>query len=130
MGMQPQEKGQVQHVGHHRGERVVTFLTMLVLLLVSCCLFGIIYEPDGGEYIDRPAPVVTAADSGSNADGPKIVGGFVPERHLGPPPIQESPVFLSWNFINGLFVIIILCEIIVFPLLFWLWFGRQQHLEE
>lgn len=128
--MRPQEKGQMQHVTHHRGEKTITFLAVLVLLLVSFCLFGIIYEPAGGEYLDQPATVVTAAENGSDADGPKIVGGFVPERHSGPPPMQESPAFLSWNFINALFVIIILCEIIVFPLLFWLWFGRQQHLED
>ncbi len=128
--MRPQEKGQMQQAMHCRGEKTITLLAVLVLLLVSFCLFGIIYEPVDGEYIDRPATVVTAADSGSDADGPKIVGGFVPARYSGPPPMQDSPAFLSWNFINALFIIIILCEIIVFPLFFWLWFGRQQHLEE
>ena len=120
---------QQMHDSQGKGEKTVIVLAMLVLMLVSFCLFGIIYEPDGG-YVEDPPNVVTAADSGSDAEGPRVVGGFVPERHMGPPPPQEAPLFMSWDFINGLFVIIILFEIIVFPLLFWLWFGKQQHIVE
>lgn len=112
-----------------RWEKSLTLLAMLVLLLVSVCLFCIIYEP-AGEYLDDPPPVVTASNYGSSEDGPKIVGGFVPERRMGPPPDREAPLFLSWDFINALFAIIIAFEVVVFPLLFWLWFGRQQHVEE
>ena len=115
---------------HGKGEKSLMILAVLVLLLVSFCLFGIICDPGGGGYVEEPPNMVTAANTGSDAEGPKIVGGFVPERHMGPPQAKEAPLFLSWNFINGLFVIIILFEIIVFPLLFWLWFGKQQHMEE
>ena len=80
--------------------------------------------------MDESPAIVTAADKGIDNDGPRIVGGFVPERHPGPPPAKEASFWLSWNFINGLFVIIILFEIIVFPLLFWLWFGSRQQMGE
>ncbi|BAL83294.1 hypothetical protein SELR_15860 [Selenomonas ruminantium subsp. lactilytica TAM6421] len=117
------------HDSQSKGEKSVIVLAVLVLMLVSFCLFGIICEPDSGYEEEKPN-IVTAADNGSDTEGPRIVGGFVPERHMGPPQPKEAPLFLSWDFINGLFVVIILFEIIVFPLLFWLWFGKQQHMEE
>ena len=87
---------QQMHDSQGKGEKTVIVLAMLVLMLVSFCLFGIIYEPDGG-YVEDPPNVVTAADSGSDAEGPRVVGGFVPERHPGPPPPREAPLFMSWR---------------------------------
>lgn len=110
-----------------RGEKSLAVVAVLVLLLVAVCLMGIICEPSHGTEL--PPAVVTASSAAGNEDGPRIVGGFVPERRLGGPPPNDSSVVLSWNFINALFALIIALEILVFPLLFWLWFGKEQRME-
>ena len=115
--------------GYSNGEKYLTLLVILVLLFVSFCLLGVICESTDDYYIEAP-PVVTAANNGTAGDGPRIIGGFVPERHYGIPPERDSSVFLSWDFINALFAIIIVFELVVFPLLFWLWFSKPQQLEE
>lgn len=33
---------------------------------------------------------------------------------------------LTWDLINGLFLVIIIVEFIVFPFLFWLWFSKPK----
>lgn len=112
------------------GEKYLTLLVILVLLLVSFCLIGIVCESDG-DYALEPRPVMTAANGGSSdTEGPRIVGGFVPERYDGEEPRRDGLMFLSWNFINALFAIIIVFELVVFPLLFWLWFGKRQSVGE
>ena len=51
--------------------------------------------------------MVAAADSGS---GPRVVGGFVPEKFHGPPAVRWEGNLLSWEFINGLFALIFALE--------------------
>lgn len=61
--------------------------------------------------------------------GPKIVDNPLNEggrpRHLCPED-KDEPLILSWDFINGLFAVILVLEFIVFPILFWVWF-RPIH---
>ena len=69
--------------------------------------------------VDRPS-------DRSGHDGPRVIGkspvvdGRSVQAGLD---TQEEPVFLSWDFINGLFAAILVLEFVVFPFLFWLWFG-------
>ena len=60
---------------------------------------------------------------GRGADAP-LIEGRRPD-HLDPDE-EEEPLILSWEFINGLFVAILVLEFIVFPLLFWVWFGPKH----
>ena len=108
-----------------RDNKIMTLLIVAVLSLTLTCLAGIFVEevPDKDS---APVPVATAAGT---KEEPQIVSGFVPNRlHMPPEPRQEA-FFLSWDFINGLFAIILLVEFIVFPILFWLWFGKDKHTE-
>lgn len=108
-------------------KRIMAMFIAAALLLTLVCLAGIFVEEvsDKGSG-QRPVPVVTAAGI---EEQPHIVSGFVPERHQGPPPPKQESFFLSWDFINGLFAVILLMEFVVFPFLFWLWFGKGRHTE-
>ena len=108
-----------------RDKKIVTFFIVAALLLTLGCLVGIFVE-EVSDKGSAPVPVVTAAGS---KEQPQIVSGFVPDRHQGPPPPRQEAFFLSWDFINGLFALILLAEFVVFPLLFWLWFGKDKHTE-
>ena len=112
--------------GRSRGDKNLTWLAVAVLAMVLLCmanLFSDVGKDD--EPIPQPPPIATAADN--TEEGPRIVGGFVPEHH-GPPALQWSEtVFLSWEFINGLFALILLFEFIVVPFLMWLWFGKKKE---
>lgn len=108
-----------------KDKKIMTICIVAALWLTLTCLVGIFVEEV--TYIDSgKAAMVTAAGS---KEQPQIVSGFVPDRHYGPPPPQQESFFLSWNFINGLFAIILVVEFIVFPILFWLWFGHEKNTE-
>jgi len=107
---------------------IIKGLVVAVLLVTLICLVGTFAEEnaDTDAKINQPASMVTAAGT---KEKPQIVNGFVPERHHGLPPPKEEAFFLSWDFVNALFAIILLVEFIVFPFLFWLWFGHHRHTE-
>lgn len=108
-----------------RDNKIMTFLIVAVLSLTLTCLAGIFVE----EVPDKDSAQVPVATAAGTKEEPQIVSGFVPNRlHMPLEPKQES-FFLSWDFINGLFAIILLVEFIVFPFLFWLWFGKDKHTE-
>ena len=44
-------------------------------------------------------------------------------RRTAVPAASQDPVFLRWDFINGLFLGILVLEFVIFPILFWMWFG-------
>ena len=110
-----------------RKNKRMTLAVVAALLLTVTCLVGIfvdetsVVEPQGAVV-----SYVNAAGS-EGKDEPRVVGGFVPNRRLGPPPQKPDEEILSWDLINGLFAVIIFLELVVFPLLFWLWFGKEQH---
>ena len=61
--------------------------------------------------------------------GPRIVDNPLTDGERPPHPCPEDekePLILSWDFINGLFAVILVLEFIVFPILFWVWF-RPIH---
>ncbi|MCR5756584.1 MAG: hypothetical protein K6F95_01580 [Selenomonas sp.] len=105
---------------------IMPLFMVAALLLTLTCLAGIFSE-DGSDTV-RNAPPAVATAAGA-LEKPQIVGGFVPERHHGLPEPRQEAFFLSWDFINGLFVLILLMEFIIFPFLFWLWFGKHDHTE-
>ena len=110
-----------------RGDRKLTLIAVMALLLTVTCLFLVLGAQESSQHVEQPA-VVTAAGDG---DGPRIVGGFVPERRFGPPVTNnEFRNFLSWDIINGLFALIFALEFLIFPVLFWLWFGKQETVEQ
>ena len=91
------------------------------------CLVNI-FSDNEADYNELPPPppaVAVAADS--DGEGPRIVGGFVPERHNPPEIHKNETVFLSWEFINSLFALILVFEFIVMPILMWLWFGKKKE---
>lgn len=98
-------------------------LTVAFLFLVTVTAVGVSQFPVGRELM--VSQHVTAAAS---YDGPRIVGGVVPgetvraEEKSGEDK-GNDPIFLSWDFINGLFAIIIVLEFVIFPILFWMWFS-------
>ena len=61
----------------------------------------------------------------------KFNGNVELETPRGAPPVElrddpaasQDPVFLRWDFINGLFLGILVLEFVIFPILFWMWFG-------
>jgi len=109
-----------------KGKKIMTLLMVAALLLTLTCLAGIFVEEGADTGRNVPAAVVTAAGV---KEQPQIIGGFVPERHHGPPEPRQEAFFLSWDFINGVFAVILLMEFIIFPILFWLWFGKDKHTE-
>ncbi|MCR5438069.1 MAG: hypothetical protein K6F01_01220 [Selenomonas sp.] len=98
-------------------------LSVAFLFLVAVAAVGVSQFPVGRELM--VSQHVTAAAS---YDGPRIVGGVVPgetvraEEKSGEDK-GNDPIFLSWEFINGLFAIIIVLEFVIFPILFWMWFS-------
>ena len=101
-----------------RDKWIITFCIAAVLLLTLTCLAGLFVE----DTADEKPVVVSVVTAAGVKEQPQIVGGFVPERRQGPPPLSQESFFLSWDFINGLFAIILVVEFVVFPFLFWLWF--------
>lgn len=108
-----------------RKNKKMTLIVVAALLWTVICLVGVFVEEASDRGRGETVPYMVASDM---QEQPRIVSGFVPDRHLGPPPNQEEEV-LSWDLINGLFAVIIFLELVVFPLLFWLWFGKEQHTE-
>jgi hypothetical protein len=106
-------------------KRIKTLGVVAVLLLTLTCLVGLFVE----DTADEKPTVVAVVTAAGGKEQPQIVGGFVPERHQGPPPPRQESFFLSWDFINGLFAIILVVEFAVFPFLFWLWFGKDKRTE-
>ena len=104
---------------------IATLCIATVLLLTLTCLVGLFVE----DTADEKPTVVAVVTAAGGKEQPQIVGGFVPERHQGPPPLRQESFFLSWDFINGLFAIILVVEFVVFPFLFWLWFGKDKRTE-
>ena len=104
---------------------IATLCIAAVLLLTLTCLAGLFVEDTVGEK----NPVVSMVTAAGVKEQPQIVGGYVPEHHQGPPPPRQESIFLSWDFINGLFAIILVVEFVVFPFLFWLWFGKDKRTE-
>ncbi len=109
-----------------RDKKIMMFCIVTALFLTLTCLVGLFVEEVTHDDCGN-VPVVTAAGI---KEEPQIISGFVPDRHHGPPPARQESFFLSWDFINGLFAIILLAEFIVFPILFWLWFGQDKHIEK
>ena len=112
--------------GRSRGEKNLTWLAVGALLMALFCMVNLFCD-DEADYqaMPSPPPMVMAADNGE--DGPRIVGGFVPERHNPPEIHKNETVFLSWEFINSLFALILVFEFIVMPILMWLWFGKKKE---
>ena len=104
---------------------IATLCIAAVLLLTLTCLAGLFVEDTAGEK----NPVVSMVTAAGVKEQPQIVGGYIPERHQGPPPPRPESFFLSWDFINGLFAIILVVEFVIFPILFWLWFGKDKRTE-
>ncbi|SFT73329.1 hypothetical protein SAMN02910356_01857 [Selenomonas sp. GACV-9] len=111
-------------------------LSSLVLLLIATTVAIFVSQvPCGGNGVPMQRSYAAA-----DADGPRVIGGFMPESLKGPPPSasepadassSQEPVFLSWNFINGLFLGILVLEFVIFPILFWMWFGPgSQQIDE
>ena len=102
------------------------FISMALLVIATTLAIFVSQVPCGGNVI--PSSRGYAA---TDADGPRVVGGFVPETPRGAPPAElrddpaasQEPVFLRWDFINGLFLGILVLEFVIFPILFWMWFG-------
>ncbi|MBE6075205.1 MAG: hypothetical protein E7202_11960 [Selenomonas ruminantium] len=102
------------------------FVSLALLVIATTFAIFVSQVPCGGNVI--PSQRGYAA---SEADGPRIIGGFVPEAPRGAPPAElrddpaapQEPVFLRWDFINGLFLGILVLEFVIFPILFWMWFG-------
>ena len=98
-------------------------LTVAFLFIAAIAAVCVSQFPVGRELM--VSQHVTAAAS---YDGPRIVGGVVPgetvraEEKSGEDK-GNDPIFLSWDFINGLFAIIIVLEFVIFPILFWMWFS-------
>lgn len=112
-----------------RKNKKMAWIVAAALLLTVTCLAGIfVDEISVEEQRGEAVSYVHAATTGFKEE-PRVVGGFVPHRHLGPPPQRPEEEILSWDLINGLFAVIIFLELVVFPLLFWLWFGKDQHTE-
>lgn len=70
--------------------------------------------------------LVSADNRGAYHNSPRILNnpvgdGIQPLRPCSDEP--EESVLLSWDFINGLFVVILVLGFVVFPVLFWIWFG-------
>ena len=104
-------------------DKKLTLLAVFVLFLTVSCLIWTMWAQDSSYQEEQPVAVVAAADSGS---GPRVVGGFVPEKFHGPPAVRWEGNLLSWEFINGLFALIFALEFLIFPVLFWLWFGKEK----
>lgn len=97
---------------------VVAFMFLMTAVVVGISQFSVGRELMVSQH-------VTAA---SSYDGPRIVGGVVPGETGRPGEKLEEdkesdPIFLSWDFINGLFAAIIVLEFVIFPILFWIWFS-------
>lgn len=103
-------------------DKKLTLMALFVLFLTVSCLVWTMWAQDSSYQVEEPA-VVVAADNGN---GPKVVGGFVPKRFQGPPAVKWEGSILSWDFINGLFALIFALEFLIFPVLFWLWFGKEK----
>lgn len=99
-------------------------LTVAFLFIAAIAAVCVSQFPVGRELM-----VSQHATAATPYEGPRVVGGFVPgatavpEEKPGDGDKGNEPIFLSWEFINGLFAIIIVLEFVIFPILFWLWFG-------
>ncbi len=98
-------------------------LTVAFLFIAAIAAVCVSQFPVGRELM-----VSQHATAAAPYDGPRIVGGFVPGATTVPAEKSgdgkgNEPIFLSWEFINGLFAVIIVLEFVIFPILFWLWFG-------
>lgn len=112
-----------------RKNKKMTLAVAAALLLTVTCLLGIFVDEASVEEPRGGAVSYVNAASTELKEEPRVVGGFVPHRRLGPPPQKQDEEILSWNLINGLFAVIIFLEMVVFPVLFWLWFGKKNHTE-
>lgn len=98
-------------------------LAVAFLFLVAVAAVGVSQFSVGKDLM-----VAQHATAATSYDGPRIVGGVVPgetvraEEKSGEDK-GNDPIFLSWDFINGLFAIIIVLEFVIFPILFWMWFS-------
>lgn len=107
------------------GRGAAGFVLRGIAVLLAAAVF-VFQVPSCSSLITIPRVSASGRD-----DGPCIIGGFVPENPYGIPEPQdnrefqdpEEPFFLSWNFINGLFLGILVLEFFIFPFLFWMWFG-------
>ena len=112
--------------GRSRGEKNLTWLAVVALLMALFCLVNI-FSDNEADYNELPPPPAVAVAADSDGDGPRIVGGFVPKQHNPVEMRKSDTVFLSWNFINGLFALILVFEFLVVPILMWLWFGKKKE---
>lgn len=110
--------------GHRcRWKIVVVSVGVLILTAVGVAWFTQLPSVE-----QKPVPEQTDFSSDRHHKGPRIVDGSLAEGerppHPGPGPEDENePLILSWDFINGLFAAILVLEFIIFPILFWVWFG-------
>ncbi|WP_303840152.1 hypothetical protein [Selenomonas ruminantium] len=112
--------------GRSRGEKNLTWLAVAALLMALFCMVNLFCD-DEADYNELPPPPAVAVAADSDGEGPRIVGGFVPKQHNPVEMRKSDTVFLSWNFINGLFALILVFEFLVVPILMWLWFGKKKE---
>ena len=112
--------------GHRcRWKIVVVSLGVLVFAVVGAAWFMQFPALE-----QKPIPEQADFSSGRPHKGPRIVNDSLVEGERPPhqghgPGVEEEdePLILSWDFINGLFAAILVLEFIIFPILFWVWFG-------
>lgn len=98
-------------------------LAVAFLFLVAVAAVGVSQFSVGKDLM-----VAQHATAATSYDGPRILGGVVPAETMQAKETAgedkgNDPIFLSWDFINGLFAIIIVLEFVIFPILFWMWFS-------
>lgn len=97
--------------------------------MVFCIMLAAVLWEGGSS---APLPESVPATAAGQNDSPRIIGGMVPSlpRRPGPPKDPPAPFFLEWDFINGLFLVVLVLEFLIFPVLFWLWFGPEKKEED
>lgn len=116
-------RGMGKGVRHHQWGGMRRIGTVFCILLAALLWAG---EPSAS------LPESVPANAAGQENSLRITGGTVPSLPRQPAPPEEAPApfFLEWDFINGLFLVILILEFLVFPVLFWLWFGPEKKEED
>ena len=93
--------------------------SMIILLMLTLTVVGVTQISAFREQETVPQTIIIDESSSHDYDGSR------PRKRSQEMMFIDK--FLTWDLINGLFLVIIVVEFFVFPFLFWLWFSKSKN---
>ena len=115
-------------------KRWLAVVAVIILMLTTISIAAITQISAVRQRMAMVETVVIDTEINELGNSFRAAGAIEPPPPPPPAKHKFNPVIeflLDWDFINALFIVIMVVEFVVFPGLFWLWFGpgSSNHTE-